>query len=340
MLDNHTSVAIPQLEFGYHNYAVDESTLWWYVRANETVSRTMNASSMFGDILQLPSGYQNISYDRRFFGPGIQCSPADENMIANANASIGGLGTPYLSWVPTGAERPDYEATLDQTSPDSAKLLVLAKTSSFAEDSDPLVNVNPSDLIECRLGNYSYHVQFSFAYPLQTITVKDYLRINDINGSYICAECGTPWNPGLDYAQIRSYLAVMDAFGRSIVGQATTNYHRTTDWARTLYPLMSIDSTSQDTISKTLETIFQNATMSMLSAPQLVLVRSQHTEMAVKHRLTYPSQAGLDAGVIHPSNHLHIRQHLRLGGRKSISCLRHRSRLRTAVYVDRAPCHV
>lgn len=312
MLDNLTSAAISQLDFGYHNYAVDESTLWWYIRANETVSRTTYASSMFGDILQLPSGYQNISYDRKFFAPGIQCSPADENMIAIANASIGGLGTSYLSWVPTGAESPDYESTLDQTSPDSAKLFVLAKNSSFTEDSDPLVNVNPSDLIECRLGNYSHHVQFSFAYPLQTITIMDHLRINDINGSYICAECGTPWNPGLDYAKLRSYLAVMDAFGRMVVGEATTNYHRTTDWTRTLYPLMSIGSTSQDTISKSLETIFQNATISMLSAPQLVLVRLRHTKMAVKHTLTPASQAKLDAGVIHPSNHLHIRQNLRL----------------------------
>lgn len=109
-------------------------------------------------------------------------------------------------------------------------------------------------MTECDLYNASYSVDFSFRYPDQDhdLRIVDWLNTVDYDSSG--AE-------GVD-----SYLAVMDAFGKILVGTSSykAQYQQRNDYL-TAMSMMDVEWQSGDAVRTGLEQLFQNITLSLFS---------------------------------------------------------------------------
>lgn len=295
LFENHTTTMIPQLLFNATEVAEYDTAGggdYGYRGPSNAVSRIMYATSTLGTMLQLPSQYQNMSYDMSFYGPGVQCSLTNVSMaegvataLQNESTQEEGSKFLYFSFVPgdpkhsaptyyDGASEP-YQ-TLDDMSTDSARLFIAHGTPD-----SPIRNA--TDLIECRLGNYSYHVHFQFAYPLQSIDTLNYQRINDV-GSFLPSGVFGPLSDY--YSDVASYQAIMEAFGAVLVGMSEADHYGGIYTESTSYAYTAINWTTAGMIMAGLETLFQNATLSMLSIPQLMYISKPAQQQDTKYMLT------------------------------------------------------
>jgi hypothetical protein len=303
---NTTSLQVPQPVFNATNYGQVQgggggSLLSPDPRMLKLAFNTASA----GKSVALTSSYPNETYHLDFVGPAVRCGPANDSIIQNMTALFGNaqnaLGSSgnvmeYFSWV-EGDEQTwnaSYKgaySTLDQTDDDAARVYVMTNfafwnvtrlvngttgqnlTLSNGTQSTYL-EVTQVNVTECRLYNVSYGVDFRFQYPLQdrNITIKDWMH-----GVPAVSNSNPAFSPDSNdtEAAIISYSALMDAFGRLLVGQSATSHYGINIPMYTSYPIMDIDFTQAETIERGLEQLFQNFTLSTLADPGLIKNSSQ-----------------------------------------------------------------
>jgi hypothetical protein len=225
-----------------------------------------------------------------FPGPAISCSARDPTMLiqyyeqfAKANPSNPLLA--YISWVPSKlysnlSALPDYssssdgiwmDSTLDIFSTDSARIYVFVPRSQVVD--------GPYLLLSCSLKDAYYSVSFNFNYPLQNITVTsldmrgdipattDFLNDNIVSSS-----------EQKNVQKLLSYQAIMDTFGRILVGYTTTTSSAYLDYKQnkttgSLLHMTAVNSefgpSANATLGPALEQLFHNITLSMLSSVEL-----------------------------------------------------------------------
>ena len=188
--------------------------------------------------------------------------------------------TPYLAFVPEGNVTAavdrlrgcgKYIPTLDTDSLDAARLYLRVQfPGRWDADLGELVREAVTRTVECTLWNASYGVNVKILYPGQLVSVESLelhesvsahnLRYDSVYDSAV----GLDTNPNL-----LSYGAVMEAFGRLLVGSETSTirsrYFSATQYMTTM--LGSIVTLGiEDRMEYTLEKLFQDITLSLLSS--------------------------------------------------------------------------
>lgn len=123
-------------------------------------------------------------------------------------------------------------------------------------------------MTECDLGNASYSVDFNFKYPELKHSVHMTEWVNMVMAY-------TPSRELVDAEEnsILSYCAVMDAFGKTLVGRSLhNNRYSGTSESFTSRSMMKIDLDREEPVRTGLEQLFQNITLSLLSDGGLMQV--------------------------------------------------------------------
>lgn len=297
--------------YGTQNYAATQLdfTALWKV-GNRTYADVIN-NGPSGDlhavalgsvsrrgILSIPPPSQNSSYELSFFGPALSCNSLSAADFSAFNTSLsaaynnrylpgmrtilGGvealnpsrsLVLKYNAWVGTT----DYNLSNPNWNNDTTTVNTLnqANVNYFYLSSSSSQN-GSTVLVACHLHNATYNVRFSFENSQQSVNVLS-----------VAIEEPVPYNATVDsddpdYGNI-VYNAVLDAFNNIVVGAATNDTG--TEAPNILYygsPVSVsalqdfIESKSEYTLTsdaaiKTLESMFQNITLSSMSSPSLRL---------------------------------------------------------------------
>lgn len=259
-----------------------------YVTAGAMIYKLAYNTAAAGQPVALSFEHQNETYSLTFDGPAVKCFSAAAPLIRNAtleynSASTGGVVYQYVSWVP-GQERAvsvigdaSFDTTLDETDGEVASIFVMTSTGDWNNTTPYLLSDNVTDyamvlnVTECQLYNATYEVDFVFQYPNQTRTVSISKWLN-------------PMQPPTDHLGFHyeasdatmsswlSYLCMMQAFGKLLVGYSTTSqYDSYTSFAHyTSWEIMDIDWSKGLAVQAGLESLFQNLTLSMLSQDNFV----------------------------------------------------------------------
>jgi hypothetical protein len=317
---NTTFVQVPQPHYNATNYAntatgggdID-------ISVNPRLYRLALNTASAARPVPLASTFPNETYHIRFDGPAVRCQPANNSVIANLTAEFGsnsanvvngnqGNRFKYLSWVPGDEAVLDYYnafdhdpfLTLDQRSLDVARIFVMTNigywnvsivtespygTIPYINGSDlPALETRQINVTECHLYNATYDVDFGFQYPDQTynISVSEWLNpVIATNPNY----GSTVWYSNA--SEILSYTAMMDSFGRLLVGRAGENHYGSEKTSYTSYAIMGIDWSDGLAIQHGLEQLFQNYTISLLSDPGLIK-NSSLADLIPVEVTTYP----------------------------------------------------
>jgi hypothetical protein len=269
---------VPQLEYNYTQYVSLENAVD-YVGPSNLLARLAISSAMQGEILPIAAPQPNASYSMDFLGPALSCHPEDSKLLSNFTYQGTETGDPisYISWVPysmynaTMTTPPGFGVindtmTLDVESTDRARIFVLALLSDNADYT----------FLACSLMNASYSVRFDFKYPSQTINVTSIQHLNGVPATNSISIYDNDFMAGSAPA---SYQAIMDAFGRIMVGSSISSHYGGVISFTTLFPATALgDLTSQvnmiapNDFGPALEELFQNMTLSLLSSTQFQYV--------------------------------------------------------------------
>jgi hypothetical protein len=251
----------------------------------------------------LSSTFPNQTYHIQFSGPAVRCSGANDSLVANLTATYGdplnaggsGNRDKYLSWVPgnedaLGSSYVDQFQTLDQTSIDVARVFVMSnfgfwEVSRLTYDlnyTTTLVNGTNStyleqrqvNVTECKLYNATYDVDFQFEYPEQTHNISISAWLNPVAAASQYVPVYDVSNNATG-AEILSYSAMMDAFGRMLVGRASESHYSIGIPQYTSYGIMDINWEDGVAVQRGLEQLFQNFTLSTMSDSGLIKNSSQ-----------------------------------------------------------------
>ncbi|OQU96014.1 hypothetical protein CLAIMM_02158 [Cladophialophora immunda] len=313
-------VQVAQHQFNYSTYAITQSIGNTYHSASTEVSRIAIATATSGQVLSIPSHYQNESYTLNFFGPAVDCfrNSTILSQMENSWATNGTMNENKLvfaSWVPSDEAHAgppwDFESneayeTVDNTNnmggvaPDYLTPTFPLRLFLFASDGLRPESTTES-VTECVLHNASYTVDFDFTWPNQdvrlrqlalkeTIITDDDQDLMSVAGSYVLSYS----DPYLSNRRL-SYKAIMDAFGSIFVGEATySHYGVTIPSGGSRYSQTAVDWTNSETIQRSLEGLFHNITLGLLSSKQLVMNDTVAPFVNVSVT-TYPNKYTYDA---------------------------------------------
>ena len=270
----------------YNNDTILSSTALIYKLAYNTAAA--------GQPVALSSRYQNETYSIVFDGPAVQCASAPAPLIRSLSIDydaslLGGPAFQYVSWVPgdtftakqlIGLHPPTFTSTLDETNGTVARIYVATNTGSWNETIPHVVTSNYTNytytahavklnVTECKLYNATYNVDYKFQYPNQTSKATSLKWLNPVRPP--TADLGHYETPVFDKTEEArlAYLSLMQAFGKLLVGYSTTNqYNPTTLPAYTSWQIMDIDWSQAIDVQRGLESLFQNLTLSLLSAAE------------------------------------------------------------------------
>ena len=250
------------------------------------------------DILPIPPPKQNSSYELSFFAPALSCNNLSAGELSNFEKSIsaaqkakylpgqdtilGGVETVYNStslvvkynaWIEShrgiDLSNPSWNnGTNDQTSPDEANNQYFYFSS----------NVN-SLLLACHLHNATYNAGFTFQDSEQTINLKS-VTLHELVPLNSTVDTTTP-----DYSN-SVYNAIYYAFNNIVIATAINDTGSTSPNILSYGPGLVLVSALRDfiedssplttsTVITTLQSMFQNITLSTLSAPSLRLSDAQ-----------------------------------------------------------------
>jgi len=258
-----------------------------YMGPSNLVSHLGTSSAIQGQILQIPAPFPNASYTMTFPGPAISCSAGDPTMlIQHYKQFVNNPSNPllaYISWVPSKlysnlSALPDYssssdgnwmDSTLDIFSTDSARIYVFVPLSQIID--------GPYLLLSCSLKEAYYSVSFDFNYPLQNVTVTSLDIGKDIPAKANFFDDNSVSSSAQKNVQkLLSYQAIMDAFGRILVGYTTTSGYLDYGLNKTTGSLLHMTAVNSEfgpsanaTLGPALERLFHNITLSMLSSVEL-----------------------------------------------------------------------
>jgi len=282
------TAVVPQLDYGISTsqFAVLNGTKT-YIGPSNLVSRLGTSSAIQGQILQMPAPFPNASYTMTFPGPAISCSARDPTMLIQyykrfVKANPGNPFLAYISWVPSKlysnlSVLPNYssssdgiwmDSTLDTFSTDSAQIYVFVPRGQSVD--------GPYLLLSCSLKDAYYTVSFDFNYPLQNITVTSLDIGEDIAATTDFFNVSSSEQEMVQ--KLLSYQAIMDTFGRILVGYTTTTSSAYLDYRQnkttgSLLHMTAVNSefgpSANATLGPALEQLFHNITLSMLTSVEL-----------------------------------------------------------------------
>lgn len=278
--------AIPQSYIGnasvpypYYNYTEfgTYSGQGIYAQAATALIRLVHTSSTSGAVLEMSPSIQNTSYfySTQFYGPGITCMPASQEVKDNARpwVTLSEDAYTYVAFVP-GHNDHDY-SVLNSSSHilsavDSGNLYV--SMDGVSRDASRIyIILNSIDTtFECHLGNFSYDTDVQFASrEQQTIVTKEQMQNN------VSAHWGNPdldpedARAGTTFSDLLSYTAIMDAFCGILVGYSYASHYGGISDYQTLKSFTAVNWTTQETAMRGLEDLFRNVTLGILSVPEL-----------------------------------------------------------------------
>ena len=242
-----------------------------------------------GQPVALSSEFQNETYSLTFDGPAVKCASAAESLIRNMSLyydtnKLGGVAYQYVSWVPrykpaparfnAHPNLPSFDTTLDQASGEVASIFVMTNT-GYWNNTIPSQAYNISDhamvlnVTECQLYNATYEVDFSFQYPNQTRKVSISKWLNPVRPPTV--HLGRNQASNAAASSWLSYLCIMQAFGKLLVGYSTNSQYDLASFATySSWQIMDIDWSKGPAVQSGLESLFQNLTLSMLSQDDFV----------------------------------------------------------------------
>lgn len=284
---------VPQPQFNFTHFglaSVSGNTLLDFrtpknLQVYSNIYRLAYQAASSAQPVPIEAAHQNETYHLRFLGPAVRCAAASNDtllyeMSVTAHSQL--MFFSYMSWVLPAEKmlgpKPDnkdqdlgtdlvFGYVLDSWSEDAARIFIMTNNGDDnitvgdrtndtkfdpSELSLPLVN-----LTECLLYNATYDVDFSFRFPRQSRQVSisawhNTISIRDLTDS--------PKEPRERAAA--SYLAIMNAFGKLLVGYQELDMFSGLTTARTAFPILSID---WNDAARGLEQLFQNITLSILS---------------------------------------------------------------------------
>lgn len=281
---NTTDLQVPQPYFNMINFGTRQSSgNQFLVSGDAKIYKLAYLTSISGQPMPLKSIYPNQTYHLDFEGPAVKCMSANDSLVYNITIDHGtvlsassGNSIELLSWVagdePVDVVREKGASTLDVTSPDAARLFVMTSTGNWNETLSADSNGMPYqyrkvNVTECQLYNATYSVDFVFNYPDQSRNLR---TVNWLNPVATITELTRP-NPDTESAVV-SYTAMMEAFGKMIVGTSSKSHYGAHKGYLTISSLLNIDWSSSETIARDLEQTFQNFTLNLLSDSTLMYV--------------------------------------------------------------------
>lgn len=218
--------------------------------------------------------YPNASFTLDFYGPAVRCAPSTDaasirNISITFSPTLGsGGGIAFASWVGatnnsqwTRSDGYEDESTLDLNSPDASRITIVTNTGNWSrgyEYDHQLTGKQyalQANVTECDLYNASYSVNSTFRYPNQSHDIGIVEWLNKISSKST-----------LTHKDTIPYLAVMDAFGKILVGTSEYNsrYGSKTDYLTSM-SMIQLDWEYGEQVRHGLEQLFQNITLSLLS---------------------------------------------------------------------------
>ncbi|KAI1367907.1 hypothetical protein F5Y08DRAFT_336182 [Xylaria arbuscula] len=284
--------------------------------ASSDVQRVGFAAAATGSII--PLAYQNLNetYEMEFNGPAIRCSTANDtlrqavgdNVYASATSADGQPS--YWSWagaddhgitqplslddlynqhthLDSSGTWPSWPYSWDYNDKESARMFVFSSLRSLSQGKRDLGNVT-----ECILHNTSYSVTINVTNGVTSFTTTKLifhegipaLSSHDIYGNKSLAHDFT----------IFSYQAIMDTFNKLLVGYSR-DLNGVIHATYSSFERTDIDWTTLEGTQRDLEILFQNMTLSMFSAPSLLLNSSSASPQIPVTVTTYPLTYDYDA---------------------------------------------
>ena len=282
---------VPQPRYNSTYYANITQNMGNDAAAAPMIYKLAYITAAAGQPVALSSAFQNETYSLSFDGPIVKCFPASDALVRNMTldynpASSGGEEIQFISWVagnkPTrlfyGDSTTNFYTTLDSregAGADAASIFVMTNTGSWNKTLIyPLTWSNGSfmginsytvyvNITECQLYNATYDVNFAFQYPNQTreVTISKWLHpVPPASGELGYGGVNATGSNWL------SYLAMMQAYGKLLVGYSSTYPHQPTSSALySSWQIIDIDWSDATAVQSGLESLFQNLTLSMLS---------------------------------------------------------------------------
>jgi hypothetical protein len=283
-----TILQVPQPLYNGTNYGYIQAGGGGYAISTEkTLYKLAYATASSAQPVSLSSTYENQTYHLQFNGPAVKCGIANDSVVRNLSlqfgepVDIGGSGNLVLftSWV-AGDEQAyktqngqEQFQTLDTTSTDGARIFVMSNTGlwdstvpgiAFDNSTYHAVRVNVTG---CLLFNATYNVELAFRYAQQTRNISISSWLNPV-----AAPSAATWGRGSSLAYpnatanaVISYSAMMNAYGKLLVGIDESSHYVIDAPFYTSWNIMDIDWSRSEAVQIGLEQLFQNYTLSLLS---------------------------------------------------------------------------
>jgi len=311
-----TELQVPQPYFNMTNFGTRQSSGGQsLVSGDSRIYKLAYHAGASSQPVPLESTFANETYHLDFEGPAVKCMSANDSVVYNITIDHGTVlqassGNPVelLSWVagdvPSEVVREKGAHTLDMTSADAARLFVMTNTGNWSETLGADSNGMPYqyrkvNVTECLLYNATYSVHFAFKFPGQS---RDLRIVNWLNPVATITDLTRP-NPDTEPAVV-SYTAIMDAFGKMLVGTSTKSHYGADKAYLTSSKILNIDWSSGDAVARGLEQLFQNITLSLLSDEGLMYAIPTSLK-DIRQLLTNPLQTQFHHRRLR-SSHCHI----------------------------------
>ncbi len=276
-----------------------------FAGASNDLVQLVLGSATTQSILPISPPLPNSTYSIEINAPALSCQEAFANdsvaidaAYYNYTAGSGGAGITYFAWAPAGntctngsmATPSDFTSstlptTIDACFGDSKKLNIFI----------PVYHVEPtgasswlkSIILNCSLWDASYTVDFDFRNRAQHVDVRRRELSNGVAGldDYGPLLSSTSQDNRTLASTLLSYVSIMDAFGRLMVGAITTYHYGTMSPQFTLIlstglaSLLPNESLSTDalytvtnaTFARAVENLFENVTLSLLSSNEFIV---------------------------------------------------------------------
>ncbi len=210
-----------------------------------------------------------------FCGPTVRCTNAHPSVASAIGEYFSESSKPYFAFVPESNVSAaldryrlcgGYVPTLDVDSLDTARLYLRIQFPGLWDTvAGRRITERATRTVECTLWNASYHVIVHLRYPSQAVSVESLEMLGPVSAHDLHWDSvvGLDLNPSL-----LSYGAIMESFGRILVGTESSTiqgrYLTATQYTTT--SLASIVALGQkDLMEDTLQKMFQNITLSLLS---------------------------------------------------------------------------
>ncbi|KAF2019622.1 hypothetical protein BU24DRAFT_448077 [Aaosphaeria arxii CBS 175.79] len=281
---------VRQIDFNYTNFGTftgdDGAILLGHPRIYSLAYRTASTGRLLS--LASPMDIANISYHLDFNGPAIKCASANETYINDLTYRYGVTsydqdGTLFLSWAHQGLTAASASsrstATLDTKSKDGARLYIMTNEGTWSVTRRYNVSTSSTaantryrqvNVTECVLFNATYSVDYNFTYPSQNISASVSNWLHPVSMMSRGETNGSGKQRNVTANHIMSYGMVMDAFGQMLLGEARRTRDNTQRVTSTIWKLVDIDWKDSSAVTRGLEGLFQNITLSLASDDALI----------------------------------------------------------------------